>query len=82
VDERQWDMDRIASFFALVSRNLFALSMIPIYVAFSKKKIPNKRLVNILIPTFNMNSEIGLRLQTQEMTLAHLGSNRTTLPSV
>ena len=60
----------------------FALSMIPIYVAFSKKKIPNKRLVNILIPTFNMNSEIGLRLQTQEMTLAHLGSNRTTLPSV
>ena len=39
VDERLWDMDRIASFFALVSRNLFALSMIPIYVAFSKKKI-------------------------------------------
>ena len=60
----------------------FALSMIPIYVAFSKKKIRNRRLVNILIPTFNMNSEIGLRLQTQEMTLAHLGSNRTTLPSV
>ena len=60
----------------------FSLSLIPIYVAFSKKTMCNKRLVNILIPTFNMNSEIGLRLQTQEMTLAHLGSNRTTQPSV
>ena len=50
--------------------------------SFFEKEDTHRRLVNILIPTFNRNSEIGLRLQTQEMTLAHLGSNRTTLPSV
>ena len=75
-------MDRSASFFCTCFKKSFALCMIPIYVAFSKKKIRNRHLVNILIPTLNMNSEIGLGLQTQEMTLAHLSSNRTTQPSV
>lgn len=51
----------IASF-ALISRK--------IYVVSSKKKICNIGLINILIPTFKMNSEILFRLQTQEMTLA------------
>ena len=68
--------------FAFSFKKSCAFSLIPIYVTFSKKKIRNRHLVNILIPTLNMNSEIGLGLQTQEMTLAHLSSNRTTQPSV